>query len=126
MTAEMQTIRRNDELSMAQQLMNAGRFRHVVVLDNDEQVVGVISQQDIFYGALSWSLGMGESAHERTLETTPAKAVMNTQVFTTAAEAPIVEAAQLMLRQKIGCLPVLEGPRLVGIVTEADLLAIMR
>ncbi len=123
MTKSVKTLERNDELSLVKELMDAGQFRHIVVVDGDGRLAGVISRQDIYYGALAWSLGMSKPQHDKALKITTAKAVMRTDVLTTTPEAPIREAAALMLDNKVGCLPVLNGVQLVGIVTESDLLA---
>jgi CBS domain-containing membrane protein len=45
---------------------------------------------------------------------------MTTELLTATPDMPIAEAAQVMLRHKVGCLPVLDGERLVGLITEAD------
>ncbi len=127
MTTNVKTVYRNDELSLAKELMDTGQFRHLVVLDRgEEHVVGIISRQDIYYGALAWSLGMSEPMHQKMLSATTAKSVMRSDVLTTVPEAPLREAASVMLANKIGCLPVLDGVKLVGIVTESDLLAQIR
>lgn len=47
---------------------------------------------------------------------------MTEKVVTISPEASVKEAARQMMEKKIGCLPVLEGDRLVGIVTETDML----
>ncbi len=125
MTRDVKTLGRNDRLSLADELMKMGRFRHVVVLDEDDEVAGVVSQRDIFYGALAWSLGQGRTAHERTLESTAVKDVMRTDVVSIGPEAPLPGAAAVMMEHKLGCLPVLEGSRLVGILTEGDFLALL-
>lgn len=125
MTRRVMTLHRNDKLSLARELMDVGRFRHVVVLGEEDQVAGIVSRQDIYYGALAWSMGLSESVHDKTMSLTTAKAVMRSEVITTAPETPLSEAAQLMVEHKIGCLPVLKGVTLVGILTEGDLLALM-
>lgn len=125
MTREVKTLHRNDRISVAEELMKVGRFRHVVVLDEEDRVAGVISQRDIFYGALAWTIGQARSAHERALESYPVKDVMQSDVVTIDPEAELREAARLMMSRKIGCLPVLEGEDLVGILTEGDFLALL-
>lgn len=126
MTRDTKTMRRNDKLSIGDDLMKVGKFRHMVVLDDTgEDIVGIISHRDIFYGALAWSTGMGESAHQKSLDTIPAKDVMNTHVVTISPEAPLADACGVMIEKKIGCLPVVENRMLVGILTEGDLLAIL-
>jgi CBS domain-containing protein len=127
MTREVRTLQPNDKLSIADELMKVGKFRHVVVVDGDDsgEVVGVVSHRDIFYGALAWSLGQGTSAHQRALETLPVKNVMQGEVTTVAPEAPLTDAARTMLERRIGCLPVVENERLVGILTEGDFLSML-
>jgi CBS domain-containing protein len=126
MTRDLQTMRRNDSLSIADELMKVGGFRHVVVLDDDnDEIAGVVSHRDIFYGALAWSTGQGKNAHEKTLDATSVKDVMQSKVITVAPDTALAEAAGTMLEHKIGCLPVIDENRVVGILTEGDLLALL-
>lgn len=125
MTTQVSTVNRNDDLALADELMKVGRFRHIIVLDDQEHVAGVISREDIVYTALAWSLGTSQSMHDKMLRQTSAKSVMRTEVQTTIAGAPLREAAQRMMENKIGCLPVVDGVRLVGVLTESDLLALI-
>ena len=124
MTREVRTLAPNDQLRLAEELMKQGRFRHVVVVD-DGRVVGVLSQRDIFHGALAWSLGQGRKAHEQLLAVTSVKDVMGSRVVTVDPEAPLAEAAALLREHKIGCLPVVAGDALVGVLTEGDFLALL-
>ena len=125
MTREVRTVNRNDRLSLADELMKLGGFRHVVVLDDAGAVAGVVSSRDIFHGALAWSLGHGRVAHEKSLASYPVKQVMTADTVTIAPDAELREAATLMSEKKIGCLPVVERTKLVGILTEGDFLAIL-
>jgi len=126
MTRDVKSVRRNDKLSVADDLMKVGKFRHVVVLDDgSDELVGVISHRDIFYGALEWSTGLGEVAHQKSLESIPAKDVMNSHVITTTPGTPLADACRVMIDNKIGCLPVVEDRVVRGILTEGDLLAIL-
>jgi len=124
MTRDVRTLGPNDRLALADELMKQGRFRHVVVVD-EGRVVGVVSQRDIFHGAVAWSLGHGRKAHERLLASSPAKDVMASSVVTVDPEATLAEAAALLREHKIGCLPVVAGDELVGILTEGDFLALL-
>jgi acetoin utilization protein AcuB len=124
MTHEVRTLGPNDRLALADELMQQGRFRHVVIVD-DGRVVGVVSRRDVFHGALAWSLGQGKKAHETLLATTPAKDVMASEVVTIDPGASLAEAAALLQRRQIGCLPVVAGDELVGILTEGDFLALL-
>jgi CBS domain-containing protein len=124
MTRDVRTLGPNDQLALADELMKQGRFRHVVVVD-DGRVVGVLSQRDIFHGALAWSLGHGRKAHEQLLATSSVKNVMASHLVTVDPDAPLAEAAALLREHKIGCLPVVAGDALVGILTEGDFLALL-
>lgn len=125
MTRNVRTVNRNDRLSVIDELMKLGGFRHVVVLDDSGAVAGVVSSRDIFYGALAWTLGLGQAAYEKSLASYPVKQVMATEVVTLPPDADLREAAALMVEKKIGCIPVLESRALVGLVTESDLLAVI-
>ena len=127
MTRDVKTAHRNDRLSVADELMKIGGFRHVVVVedDNSDAVAGIISHRDIFYGALGWSLGQGEAAHQKAIDSMLVKNVMRSDVTTVASDAPLADAARIMLEKKIGCLPVLRNERIVGILTEGDFLSML-
>jgi CBS domain-containing membrane protein len=125
MTREVRTVKRNDHLSLADELMRLGHFRHVVVLDDAGGVAGVLSSRDIFHGALAWSLGQGRAAHDKSLASYPVKQVMSAEAVTIAPDVALRDAAALMAEKKLGCLPVVEGGKLVGILTEGDFLAIL-
>jgi CBS domain-containing protein len=123
MSSEVVTLHRNEQLSIADRIMRLGRIRHMPVLDEDGALCGIVSQRDLFRGALAHALGFGTAAQDRLLKTLRVKEVMKTQLVTTTPEAPLADAAQQMATHKIGCLPVVEdGGRLVGIVTDEDFL----
>jgi CBS domain-containing membrane protein len=120
MSRAPKTLGRNEQLSLADDLMKQERIRHLPVLDDDGELVGIVSQRDMFRGALARALGYGETAQRRMLGLLAVKEVMTTQVVTVEPDAPIADAARTMVDRKIGCLPVVEGGRLVGILTESD------
>jgi CBS domain-containing protein len=121
MTKEVATLGRNDKLTIADDVMKLGRIRHLPVLDDEgEEVVGILSQRDLFRGALARCLGYGEHAQQKLLAQLVVKEVMTTEVETIHPDALLEDAARLMLERKIGCLVVVESERLVGILTESD------
>jgi CBS domain-containing membrane protein len=66
MTSEVTTLKRNEKLTIADDVMQLGRIRHLPVLDDDEQeVVGIVSQRDLFRGALAQALGYGHTPAAR-------------------------------------------------------------
>ena len=124
MTAEATTLQRNDKLTLADDIMRLGRIRHLPVLDENGQLAGIVTQRDLFRGALAKALGYGERAQRQLMDTLLVKEVMTSEVITATPDTPLAEAAQVLVERKIGCLPVVEAGRLVGIITEADFVAL--
>jgi CBS domain-containing protein len=122
MKTGVSTLKVNDSLDMAEAVMTVGRLRHVPILDDDGQVVGIVSDRDIIRSAAAYVLGYGESGRRKLLHTILIKEIMSAPVVSIAAEATLAEAAGLMLRHRIGCLPVVDKGRLAGILTESDIL----
>lgn len=120
MTREVTTLMRNDKLSVADELMKQERIRHIPVLDRDGQLCGIITQRDMFRGIILRSLGYGSRAEQKMLDMLSIKDAMHEDVITTTPDTPLADAARCMLTHKIGCLPVMEGERLVGLLSEAD------
>jgi len=122
MTREVATLKPNDKLSVAEDVMRLGRIRHLPVVadDDDGKLVGLLSLRDLFRGSLADALGYGTRAQQKLLDLLLAKEVMSTNLFTTTPDTPLRDAAKIMMERKLGALPVLENGRLVGILTEGD------
>jgi CBS domain-containing protein len=126
MQTGVQTVNPNDRLLAADQLSKLERVRHLPVVDDDGMLVGIVSQRDIFHSGLIKAMGYGTHGQERVLDVFLVKEAMTTEVVTTAPDTQVKEAAAIMLDKKIGCLPVVDGDRLAGIVTESDFLRLVR
>jgi CBS domain-containing protein len=125
MTKEATTLKRNEVLTLASDIMQLGRIRHLPVLDdNGSKLVGILSQRDLFREALARALGYGQRAQRKVLDSLLVKDVMTTDLITTSPDVSLIEAARILMERKIGCLPVIEGGMLVGILTEADFVAL--
>jgi CBS domain-containing membrane protein len=120
MTKEVVTLDANDTLSVADDVMGLARIRHMPVIGGDDSVVGLISQRDLFRGALARALGYGEFARQKLYGMLKVKDVMTNDVMTIEPKATLADAAKIMTERKIGCLVVLDGDRMVGILTEGD------
>lgn len=120
MSPEVVTLTVNETLTIADDVMRLGRIRHMPVVDDDGRLVGILSQRDLFRDALARALGYGQHAQDKMLKMMRVKEVMKTGVATVSPDAPLEEAATRMLRDKIGCLVVLEGDEIAGILTESD------
>ena len=115
MQTDVRTVGRNDTLSLADELMKEGTLRHLPVIDEWNRVCAVLSQRDIFRGALLRALGYGGRAEERTLKTLVVKETMSSELHAIEPDATVSEAARRMLEHKVGCLPVIEDKNLVGV-----------
>lgn len=125
MTRDVQTVRRNDQLAIADDLMKQARIRHLPVLDDYDRVCAVVSQRDLFRGALLRALGFGGRAEDSMLRQVVVKEAMSDELYTATPDMTAAEAARLMIDRKVGCLPVVEGEKLVGIVTETDFVRLL-
>ena len=123
MTAVVVTLDRNDTLDTADDLMRLGRIRHIPVLDEEGELAGIVTQTDLYRGAVLRSLGYGQRAGQRLLHSLSIKDAMTPEVLTTTPGAELREAAEFMLQHKVGCLVVLEDRKIVGIITESDFVA---
>ena len=103
--------------------MRLGRIRHLPVLDDDQCLIGILTQRDLFRGALARALGYGTHAQQKLLGQLIVKEVMTTNPVTIGPDASLAEAAAVMIQHKIGCLVVMEGEKLVGVLTEGDFVA---
>lgn len=120
MTKDVATLGRNEKLAVADDVMRLGRIRHLPIVDEDGALAGIVSQRDLFHSGLLRALGFGSHAKDRAMDLLVLKEAMKTEVVTVTPSAPLTEAAKTMLEKKIGCLVVVEGKKIVGILTESD------
>ena len=113
MVKRVVTIGPKEPARRAWELMRDHHFRHLPVV-NEGRVVGIVSDRDLRPVLLSPAL-----------DELRVEEIMTEEPFTIDPEAFVVDAARLMVDQKIGGLPVVSGDELVGIVTETDLLSIL-
>lgn len=109
----------------AQELMRAKKFRHLPILDENGALIGLVTQRSLLKALPSDLRGFSRFEISYILAKIKAKDVMTKDVITIDAEMAIEEAARIMADEKIGCLPVCDGDRMVGIITDNDLFGIM-
>jgi CBS domain-containing protein len=115
------TLDINETLDLAEDIMKLGRIRHMPVVE-EGKLVGIVSQRDLFRSALITALGFGRKTTRALVKTIRIKEIMTKKVITIAPETSVKDAAREMVQRKIGCLPVVQDDRLVGILTETDIL----
>jgi CBS domain-containing protein len=122
MQTEFVTLQPSDRLDFADDVMKLGQIRHMPVVEGD-RVVGVVSQRDLLAASLSRAIEIDPKDHRTFLRSVEISAVMSDRVITIEPTRTVGEAAALMIRHKIGCLPVVDSlGSPVGLITETDLL----
>lgn len=123
MTSGVVTIGMDSTLREAQAIFNERRFHHLVVVEN-EQPVGVLSDRDLLK-QLSPFVGvrMNERAQDIATLNKRVHQFMTRRLISIGPDASLAEAAKLFIRQRVSCLPVIDGAgKLVGIITTRDLI----
>lgn len=122
MQTSVATVRASETLTAVDDLMKTGWVRHLPVVDAVDRVVGIITQRDVLKASLSSMAGAAPIEQQRWLEQMRVREVMTKKPVSIGVEADLVEAVDKLLVGKFGCLPVVEEGKLVGLLTETDLL----
>ena len=121
MATDVVTLHVDEELSLASDIMNLARIRHLPILEGD-RLVGIISQRDLFRASLASVMGYDYAETRDHLKSVAIREAMVKEVITVEPDSEIQEAGRIMLEKRIGCLPVVQNDRLVGMLTETDIL----
>lgn len=117
MRTDLVTVTADDTLELVANLMDWERIRHILVEDSQHRLVGLIS-----YRALLRYFGKyGRQSVETAVRVTE---IMKSNPITVRPQTSTAEAIDTMRRNKVGCLPVVDGDRLIGMVTERDFMEI--
>lgn len=100
--------------------MHEKHVRHVPVVDDDDRLVGLVSERDLLRRAAGLEGDVPLSVSDDISTSARVREVMTWHVETIEADDDVATAAAVMLDNKYGCLPVLEQGVLAGILTEAD------
>lgn len=121
MTRDVITISPKEGVRLAKHILDQKRIQCLPVV-SDGKLVGIITDRDICRALPSPATSL--EAHEIScmLDTLQVQAVMTRNVISVTPQTSIEAAAALLLAHKIGGLPVVDGERLVGILTEGDVL----
>ncbi|MCP5077055.1 MAG: CBS domain-containing protein [Psychromonas sp.] len=119
MTTRVVSVEMDDRLTVVKDILDSAPFRHLVVVE-DEQLQGIISDRDMLR-CLSPFIGTdAESARDKKTIEQRAHQVMTRSPMTITSALGIRDALQLMLDHSIGCLPVVDNEKIVGIFTIYD------
>jgi CBS domain-containing protein len=124
MTRDVVTIGPGESCLDAVVRMQRARVRHLPVVNRDGLLVGVITDRDLRHHLFSPRVfpALGSTPVEALLDGVRVAEIMSSDVMTVEATAGVDDAAGTMRKHRIGSLPVIERGRIVGIVTEVDIL----
>jgi len=124
MRTSLVTVTKEATLAQARELLHSHRIRHLPVVER-ERLLGILTDRDIRQASPSSAAGISPDRTAAFLAQIPVTEAMVRNVRTVSPFTTIEEAAKLMIEHKIGCLPVTEADRLVGIITETDILGVL-
>ena len=122
MTKDPLTVDPGTSMFIAWKLMQDRRIRHLPVVDAG-RLVGIVTDRDLRLALPSPATSLEAHEVNYLLDKMTVSEVMTKAVIATTPSALLEEAAATLLRHRIGALPVIEGDRLVGILTRSDVLA---
>ncbi|HPZ15787.1 MAG TPA: CBS domain-containing protein [Sphaerochaeta sp.] len=125
MTRNPVTATPDMSIAEASNLMKQEKVHRLPVLDRDKKLVGIITEKDILYATPSPASTL--SIHEMAylLSKLTVKKLMSKNVVTITKDTTVEEAARMMVDQDLSSLPVLDGDRLIGIVSKSDMFKIL-
>lgn len=123
MTRHPITMHVEESLLTAKTLMQNHAIRHLPIIDENNVLMGIISQRDVLRAQDS-CLQRQTSQCDQELAQIGASEVMKKDIMSVNPQAGLRDAAMYMQKHKIGCLPVLSNECLVGIITDTDFVSI--
>lgn len=122
MTAQVVTLNLTNSLSDAEALFKKNAIRHIPVVSGDK-LIGMLSLTDLLRISFVDSYGDGEGHVDTAVyEMLSIEQVMVTNPVTVKSDSSIKEVAEILATKEFHALPVVDGDKLVGIVTTTDLI----
>jgi len=120
MSTDLITIEPSASLADARELMHSNRIHHLPVM-NDDDLVGLVTLTNVLAATDSFLREDENRIHATEIRI---KDVMVTDLATVDEHASLRQAALFIEKHKIGCLPVLSGGKLKGIITDTDFVGV--
>jgi CBS domain-containing protein len=134
MTEQVISLNSQDDIAKAMQIMQDNKFRHIPIVDEDDKCVGLISDRDILRNlpfASKQPTVSSQKFRENLFSSSfwsanllmPIESIMARNISHISADCRICEAAYILLKKRISCLPVIEdNEKLLGILTIVDMI----
>jgi CBS domain-containing membrane protein len=120
MTRGVITLDPQANLDEVSDLMRAHRIRHVPIVDAAGHLLGLVTHRDLLGKAFGGGQDLPRSIRQPYLRSIPVGEVMTRRVVTVEPDALLNDVARMMVARRLGCLPVVEGNRVIGILTATD------
>lgn len=121
MTPDPVTITTDTSLKDALDLIRNKPFRHLPVLDENGKLVGIVTEKSLVYASPTPTTTLSVFEVDYILSRTKVGQIIHGPVITVGPDLPIEEAARMMVDHRIGCLPVVEDDKLIGIISDTDI-----
>ena len=121
MTANPVTVTPDTVVSEALSTMRQNNVRRMPVLDRKGHLVGIISEKDLLYASPSPATSLNVYEIGYLLSKLKIREIMSKDVITVTEDAPLEEAARIMVDNRVSGLPVVDGDKVLGIITETDI-----
>lgn len=106
----------------ALKLMHERRIRRIPIVNSHNKLIGIVSERDLLHAAPSPASSLNIWEMNYLLSKLKLSDLMTKKVISVTPATPIQEAASLMLKHKVGGLPVLdEEQHVIGVITETDI-----
>jgi len=105
----------------AQMLLEEHNIRHLPVVDGEGKLVGLVTHRSLMQAIPSNARKFSPFVINYALARITVQNIMVRDVITIGEDVALEEAARIMADRKIGCLPVMRGGNLVGIISDSDL-----
>jgi acetoin utilization protein AcuB len=123
MTARIVTVEMDDRLEVVKDIFDTKRFHHLLVLDEHKRLSGVLSDRDLLRALSPYVGSAAETARDLATLNKRVHQIMTRQPITLRRESGIAEAVELLLKNGISCIPIVDDEfKPVGIVSWRDLL----
>ncbi|WP_038247230.1 CBS domain-containing protein [Ghiorsea bivora] len=120
MTTPVVTLFVQETASKALDILGKGDFRHIPVLSEQQSLIGMVSDRDIYRCMCGTSMGCMHCAEDK--QSVLIEQVMKDEVLTASVDTDARYIARLFVEQRVGAMPIVEEDKLVGIVTRSDIL----
>jgi acetoin utilization protein AcuB len=123
MSRSLVTIAPEDTLRAALDLLLKNRIRHLPVVDG-AALVGIVTDRDVKRATPSVLSGIDRDEHDRVLASTKVAQFMTRDPVTVTPKTGLKAAVEIFLKRRVGALPVVEDGRLVGILSDTDIIQV--